>query len=314
MAEAERREILWQERLRREAQWRVLSGRETDLRSPRMRRLAPLITGGFRLLGLYERGRENTRRPVLREFTAPCQDLPPALDGLRILHLSDLHFMEGDPRHTEAIHALTAGLSADYCCLTGDYRYGHFGPIAHAMAGVRDTLAGIRTRHGVYAVLGNHDTSGMVPALEEMGVAVLVNAGRLDTRAGAPLWFAGVDDPHTYRCDSLPDAMAGAPADAFKILLAHTPELVYAAPGHGVGLYLCGHTHGGQICLPLLGPIKTNSRCARRYCRGRWAREGMQGHTSHGLGATDIPLRYLAVPSAAMITLRRGDALAAQST
>lgn len=169
-----------------------------------------------------------------------------------------------------------------------------------------DILSGIRTRYGTYGILGNHDLSDIVPGLTSIGVRMLINRGEAVFHHGAPLWIGGVDDPHRFRSDSLEDALHGAPPGTFILLLAHSPELIAEAAGAGVGLYLCGHTHGGQVRFPLLGMIHINARCERRYAAGRWTYGAMQGYTTSGLGVTDVPVRFLCKPEAVMITLRRG--------
>jgi hypothetical protein len=84
----------------------------------------------------------------------------------------------------------------------------------------------------------------------------------------------------------------------------HTPELVDEAAAAGVDLYLCGHTHGGQICLPWIGPIIVNANCPRRYARGLWRHRHMQGYTSPGVGTSGVPVRFFCPPEIGVIELR----------
>jgi predicted MPP superfamily phosphohydrolase len=118
------------------------------------------------------------------------------------------------------------------------------------------------------------------------------------------LWVIGLDDPHYYGCDDLPGALHDVPASAFKILLVHSPEIYREAAARGIDLYLCGHTHGGQIRLPLLGPLWLNARAPRRVKRGRWTQGGMQGFTSAGVGTSLLPVRFLCAPEIGLIELR----------
>jgi hypothetical protein len=160
--------------------------------------------------------------------------------------------------------------------------------------------------HGAAAVLGNHDGAAFVDPLRELGATVLMNE-RFALSLGADrIWIAGVDDPHRYRCDNLPLALGGVPPEAFTLLLAHSPELASTAPDHGIDLYLCGHTHCGQVCLPGGKPIVVNARAARRYCVRAWRNGRTRGYTAAGLGTTDIPVRFFCPPEAALIRLRRG--------
>ena len=117
------------------------------------------------------------------------------------------------------------------------------------------------------------------------------------------VWVIGVDDPHYYGCDDLPGALESVPSEAFKILLVHSPEIIEKAEAAGIDLYLCGHTHGGQICLPLLGPLISNSNCARKYTRGQWQYKHLQGYTSPGVGTSGVPVRFFCPPELGLIEL-----------
>ncbi len=261
---------------------------------------------GLRCAGLHARGVRNACDLRLREEALSLAGLPPALDGLRLLHLSDLHFGHTLPDHEDAVCRLLEGVSADLCVITGDLRFGHYGPSDHVAPAVRRMLGGLRLQHGAYAVLGNHDTLAIAETIEAVGLRVLLNEGVAVGVNGAVLWLAGVDDPHFYRMDDLDAALRGAPPHAFPILLAHTPECAEEAAEKGIGLYLCGHTHGGQIRLPGLGAIMVNARCPRRRALGHWQIGTMHGFTSPGLGFTDAPVRFGCPPEAVLFTLRRG--------
>lgn len=301
------REALWERRLEREAHYRMREGRETSLYSWYMAVGVMALRWTLAALGLYARGRRNARRFRLNRITFACPDLPPGLDGFTILHLSDLHLAEHAPDFADAVAEFLQGTEVDLCCITGDFRFGHCGPSEHVPAQMPRILSAIHARHGVYGVLGNHDLGSMVEPLGEAGVEILVNRGvRKDVR-GDVLWLAGVDDPQGFRCDSLGWALDGTGRDNFTLLMAHGPALARTAAESGVNLYLCGHTHGGQICLPAKGPILTNAPGSpRSHIAGKWQVDGMHGYTTRGLGATDLPVRFRCPPDAGLITLRRG--------
>jgi predicted MPP superfamily phosphohydrolase len=103
------------------------------------------------------------------------------------------------------------------------------------------------------------------------------------------LWVIGVDDPHYYGCDDLAAALDGVPDEAFKLLLAHTPEVFEEAARAGIDLYLSGHTHAGQICVPWLGPLVLNATCPRSYTYGHWHHGEMQGYTTRRCGVLLAP-------------------------
>ena len=83
----------------------------------------------------------------------------------------------------------------------------------------------------------------------------------------------------------------------------HTPEMIPEAAQHGIDLYLCGHTHGGQICLPLIAPLLTQANCPRRYTRGAWRYGQVHGYTNTGAGASGVAVRFLCPPEIALIEL-----------
>ncbi len=253
--------------------------------------------------GLWRRGFANVLNVRVRDQMIVLKGLPEAFEGLRILWISDLHI---DPLDglAELILERTSGLDYDFCVLGGDYCFDH--EITDAAVERMGTLAGALVgRSAVYAILGNHDPYAMGQALESAGVRVLVNEHvRLD-RDGQSLWLLGVADAHYYGADDLEAAMAGVPDEAFKILLFHTPEGYTKGAAAGVDLFLAGHTHGGQVCLPNGFAPVTCASIPRRMIRGLWEHEGMVGYTSRGAGASGLPVRFNCPGEITLLTLRR---------
>jgi hypothetical protein len=165
------------------------------------------------------------------------------------------------------------------------------------MARIRERFQG-----ELYAVLGNHDTIRMVPDLEALGIRLLLNEAVRIERGGEALYLAGVDDPHYYRADNLGAACRTIPDCATSLLLSHSPELYRHAAAAGFDLMLCGHTHGGQICLPGGIPLYCNMQAPRRLCAGPWQHHAMQGYTSRGCGASVVDVRLNCLPE---VTLHR---------
>lgn len=264
-----------------------------------------VLRTGLKLLGLYRRGVNNARSYRVVTRTVDIPGLPPELEGFRILHLSDLHLPRRLGGIAPAMGRALAGVEAELCVLTGDYRFGYFGPPDHIAAQLHAILDGVKPRYGTIAVLGNHDTFAIGQLLERSGFPILYNEGVALAHNGAVVWICGVDETHNYGCDRIDEAVVDAPADAFKVLLVHTPERVAEAAGHGVDLYLTGHTHGGQIRLPFIGAPLKNAKCARDQVWGVWRHERMVGHTTCGLGVTDVPVRFNCPPEAALLVLRR---------
>ena len=263
--------------------------------------LAPI----FMLLGLYHRGQRNVLAPRVEEQDFELTCLPPPFDGFRILFLSDLH-LDGLQGLTEAIIDKISSFSYDLCLIGGDVRMELYGPTAPSLRKLRRLLGNIAAPYGVFGVLGNHDCIEMVPDFEEAGMLMLVNDSFRLEKDGHYLWLVGIDDPHYYKVEDLEMAFRKVDRHGCSILLAHSPEACLAASAFNPGLYLCGHTHGGQIRLPGRGPLITNSRAPRNTAEGRWWVNGMQGYTNRGIGASGVPLRFNCPGEIALITLRCG--------
>jgi hypothetical protein len=252
-----------------------------------------LIRGVLMLTGLYWRGLSNSAKVELRHNRIVTPDLPAAFEGFTILQLSDLH-VELSEAAMERVAELASSASYDICVLTGDYRAQTFGPYADALAGVARLCR--RLKGPIYGVLGNHDTICMVPALEEMGVRMLLNEQETIERGGARLYLAGVDDAHFYRMDNIAKAAEGIPHHEFSILLSHTPEIYRQAAHADFNVLLSGHTHGGQICLPGGIPITLNCVLPRSMGNGSFNHHGMIGYTSAGAGVSIVPARFNCPP------------------
>ena len=149
-----------------------------------------------------------------------------------------------------------------------------------------------------------NDAIEMVSAMEEGGIQLLLNEHKVIERDGEQIVILGVDDPHYYEADDLERALAGSPPDAFKILLAHSPEITHKALSAGVDFYLCGHTHAGQICLPGRRSVFTVSRGPKHCKDGLWEHNGVRGYTSPGAGASTVPIRFNCPPEITIHTLR----------
>ena len=260
------------------------------------------IAYALKLSGLYWRGRRNTLDMRVRHNDVVIEALPKAFDGFRLLHLSDLHSDLNPP----AMHAVAKAIDdvgADICVMTGDYRgqtYGPFEPALEHLVPLQAALADLP----VYAVFGNHDSVRMLPGMEAMGFNMLLNESITLSRGNEHIAIAGLDDAHYYRVDNLAGAAAGVPPDRVSILLSHTPEIYRQAAHAGFDLMLCGHTHGGQICLPGGIPLTLDSRCPRWMGRGSWRYRTMQGYTSAGAGTSIVPVRLNCPPEVTIHTLR----------
>jgi uncharacterized protein len=272
-------------------------------REEKHRTLCALLRVALRLTGLRQRGERNALTPVIREIQLTYANLPESFCGFKLLHLTDLH-ADGVIGLADAISERLRGLQVDLCVLTGDYRFEVRGPCQGVYPPMERILKSINARLGVVGILGNHDVSEEIPALERLGVRMLINEALEVRRGRDSAWVIGVDDPHYYGCDDLAAALSDVPSEAFKILLVHTPEIIAEAEAAGVDLYLCGHTHGGQVCLPFIGPIVINANCSRAYARGIWTYKTLQGYTNPGVGTSGVPVRFFCPPEIGLVELR----------
>ena len=262
-----------------------------------------LIRVALALTGLHRRGRRNVLDIRCRRNDVWLPRLASVFDGYTMLQLSDLH-LDMSEAHLDCLIESVRGLAHDVCVLTGDFRFSTFGPYAPAL----DALGRLRPHLGgsVYAVLGNHDTIRMVPGMEALGIAVLMNESVRIDRAGASLTLAGIDDAHYFRTHNLHKAAVDIADDTCAILLSHTPEPYRQAAHADFSLMLSGHTHGGQICLPGGIPILTDSAAPRSLARGPWRYRGMAGYTSVGCGASIVDVRLNCPPEITLHRLRCG--------
>ncbi|MBI5163612.1 MAG: metallophosphoesterase family protein [Magnetospirillum sp.] len=264
----------------------------------------PRSTALVMRMPLFRNGVRNALDIALREITFPFADLPSALDGFTVLHFSDLHpsSLAGT---IERAATLVAGIEVDAAVMTGDFQtFARPTPTA-TVAALAPLLAALRTRHGSLAVLGNHDGHDMADALEAHGIRVLLNEHAVIERGGARLVVTGTDDPVRFFTPAAVRALQHAPA-GFRLALVHSPDLASVAEAAGVRLYLSGHTHGGQICLPGGRPVITFLDSHHACAVGAWRVGTMAGYTSRGTGVGLPPLRYNSRGEVALITLRRG--------
>jgi uncharacterized protein len=248
---------------------------------------------GLRLCGLWQRGLANGLDICYRTLELSLPRLPREFDGYRILHISDLH-LDAANGLGEAIVRAVAGAEVDLCVLTGDFRNVERGPftqttILEPLAAIRDA---IRASDGFWATLGNHDTADMVAPLRQLGLPVLVNRTHHVRRGAQAIALTGIDDVHRYYTPAARAALAAHDADACGIVLAHSPEMAGEAAAAGYSLYLCGHCHGGQLCLPGGRPLITHLSRHRDLYAGLWRHGQMWGYTSTGAGLANPPVRF----------------------
>ena len=258
----------------------------------------------FKAAGLYRRGVLNALSPVVHRIELDFEDLPAAFDGFEIVHLSDFHIDAMDGL-AEALAPVLKDLRPDLYVLTGDYRFEIRGSCEEVYRRMKIVFSAMAARYGTVGILGNHDAAEIATRFEEMGVRMLVNEAIELQRGASSLWLIGVDDSFDYRCADLRRATCAISNGGFRILLSHSPELYREGEHWGVNLYLCGHTHAGQVRLPLIGAVKKNAPIPRALIQGQWAYKSMQGYTSWGVGCSTLPVRYNCPAEVAVIRLRK---------
>ncbi len=240
-------------------------------------------------------------------------NLPPAWDGLTLVQLSDIHLGSGiELDTTRRAVALANAAAPDLVVLTGDFVTGD----ARHSREVDAALAELRSHYGSYAVLGNHDvwTDAAVVAanLEDAGISVLRDRRVALEHDGARLWLLGIED-RGYTAMSSPggsgdcvafraawasarDSLAGLlddiPPDEPRLLLVHNPDFTEMLPEGRVDLALCGHTHGGQVQLPLVGAPFVPSCFGQKFVEGWVQGVTTRVYVNRGLGTTGPAVRF----------------------
>lgn len=262
-----------------------------------------LIRYSLKVVGLYARGKRNTERLIIRRHDVRWRALPVCFDRFTILQLSDLH-LDMNQSAIRRLVELLKQVTYDICVLTGDLRgetFGSFDVALESLAHVRSHLKPL-----VYGVLGNHDSIRMVPALENMGIRMLMNECATIECSDHRIYLAGIDDAHFYGTHNIEKSASGIPAGECAILLSHTPEVYRQAAHAGFGLMLSGHTHGGQVCLPGSIPFTLFSVLPRRMGAGPWRYGPMAGYTSTGVGSSLVPVRFNCPPEITLHQLHCG--------
>lgn len=264
--------------------------------------LHSFLRGGLRMFGLHRRGKNNAANLQIRHNEICSPQIPKTFDGFTLLHLSDLH-LDISSRLTAVLTERLQDIDYDLCVITGDFRAKSLGPHDQALAQMAQVCEQLKGE--IYGVLGNHDFIGMVPELEAMGVRMLLNESATVERDGERIYLAGIDDPHYYRMDNLEKASLQVPHEAFSILLSHAPAVYRWAAHADYDYMLCGHTHGGQVCLPGGKPVAYGARCPRHLGQGAWEYKTLKGYTSVGSGAAVVDVRFNCPPEITLHHFKR---------
>jgi len=236
---------------------------------------------------------------VARDWTVAFPHLPTEFEALSILHLTDLHFSRAyNKRYFETVFDIAADAPADLVFVTGDLI-----DDPDCIAWIAPLLERLPGSLGRFAILGNHDhfhdtgritdaaTAGGFSVLDGQATTVEVRGRRLAVGGTCAPWGPPIT------AESIP------PAD-FSLLLSHTPDLAYESARQGWDFMLCGHNHGGQVRLPVIGPVLMPSRYSRRFEEGFYRIAPTLMYVSRGLGAKH-PIRYGCAPEISRFKLVR---------
>lgn len=251
----------------------------------------------------------------------------PAFDGFRIAMISDIHGGSNgaSAENIRRVVEITNAEDPDVIVLLGDYvsqgltrQPVHERPLRMPMSEVADNLAGLRARHGVFAVLGNHDgwygDAEVAAELGRVGYRVLQNEVISIQRNGASMRLLGLKDHlklDSWRAfdSTVRSTIARYPKDGQIVVLEHSPDILYILNywknlNPDLKLMLAGHTHGGQVWLPVVGAPVVPSSVGQRYAQGHVEEEGVHMFVTSGVGTSILPFRFMVPPEVAVVTIR----------
>jgi predicted MPP superfamily phosphohydrolase len=238
--------------------------------------------------------------------TLTMPDLPPSLDGLSIVHLTDLHLRSTWFKAYDELLDQLRRESPDLVLITGDF-VEHRLLRRKAVLNAERFCRGLTARLGVFAVVGNHDGDFLAPRISGWGVTLVENSlAVLSATDGATIELIGLPGVFRLDFDALAiDAIPVKPANALRIVLSHFPDHIRYISALSADLVFAGHTHGGQICLPGRMPIITHDSLPRIYCSGvhRWEQSWLV--VARGLGFATIPVRAFCPTEVMEVVLRR---------
>lgn len=242
--------------------------------------------------------------------------LPCGTEPIRVLHISDLHVERLTEREDKVLQ-MAQEAKPDLIVISGDYVNLSYNRDKKTLKQVRQLLGQLSAPYGVFATLGSPPVDlreTVVPIFEGLNITLLrhgwqqvtLGNGRLGNHRS--LTVMGMDCTHDLAVDAgrLAQLVRAAPSNAPQLLVYHSPELMPEAAQHGIDLYVCGHTHGGQVRLPFLGPIFTSSQLGRRFVMGLYRNGRTTLYVSRGIGLEGLSaprVRFMCPPEMTLITI-----------
>ena len=233
-------------------------------------------------------------------------------EPIRVLHISDLHIERLTDREAKVLE-LASEAKPDLIVISGDYVNLSYNRDPETLRQVRQLLSQLSAPYGVFATLGSppvdlRETDA--PIFDELRNVTLLRHGwqQVEMGNGRSLTVMGMDCSHDLPIDAgrLARLVSAAPHDLPQLLVYHSPELMPEASEHGIDLYVCGHTHGGQVRLPILGPIFTSSQLGRQFVMGLYKYGRTTLYVSRGIGLEGLSaprVRFMCPPEMTLITI-----------
>ncbi len=240
----------------------------------------------------------------VEKLSLKIKDLPPSFQNLKILHFSDLHFKKFGQKEKKVLEILNQ-LNPDFIFISGDIVDWETNNFDSCQKFLRELAKNYQGR--IFGVYGNHDHKNRKFALlgtilKENKIKILNNESRKIERNGDFIYLIGVDDPH-LGYDNIEKAMEEVENNSPKILLAHSPEIFRKVKEKNIDLVLTGHTHGGQINIPLFSDLVLPLKYDKKYKSGLFKENSTYLYVNRGIGETLLPIRINAFPEVTLITL-----------
>ncbi|MGN0005622.1 MAG: metallophosphoesterase [Candidatus Gastranaerophilaceae bacterium] len=230
---------------------------------------------------------------VVKKYKIQDKDLR----GVKVVLAGDFHVKPYQAKRLKYTVDKINAQNPDVVFLIGDYVNMHSDLMSYPISKTAKALSDIRAKHGVYTVLGNHDYfkdgKTIKRELNKNGITVLENRNKKVRIDGKLIYVAGIEDI-TTAFPNVKKALhnAGEPL----ILLSHQPDIFPEIPKDGVNLTLAGHTHGGQVVIPFIGPIIVPSKYGKKYASGYFEEDGKKMIVTKGIGTSILPVRFNCVP------------------
>lgn len=263
------------------------------------------------LLLVYATGTEPFKLS-LTTLSVSTDRLSPDSEPIRLLHISDLHVEYLTKREARVLEIVKEA-QPDLIVISGDYVNLSNNRDPKTLAQVHELLSQLSAPYGVYAVLGTplvDLAETVVPLFDDLPIVLMRGEWqKVGVGNGRFLTIIGMDCTHNLPLDRdrLTNLVKTAPNDAPQLFLFHSPEIMPEAAEHGIDLYLCGHTHGGQVRLPLIGPLLTSSQLGRRFVMGHYQIGSTHLYISRGIGLEGLSaprLRFLCPPEMTLVTIK----------